>query len=274
MKHDWIKWNTDTAKSSLWLEDAVTLKVFLYFVMESDANGRLKATHRALVDGCRITGPEFDRSMEVLTSPDPDSTNEDHGGRRILIVEPNVYQVVSKQKYNPPRPRRPGDSTPRVQKYREQHETPRNAGNALEEKRGEEKRKEKKERRAFVAPTLDEVQAFIAAEGYRFVSAKVFWNYYDETGWRKANGRPVKDWKKACRGWNDREEARGTPAIASRGASSSGGGVSRAEWERALAEERIRLEAAAAATTRFAAAQEAPSEAPEAPPWAEGEETR
>jgi hypothetical protein len=32
-----------------------------------------------------------------------------------------------------------------------------------------------------------------------------FFDYYEETGWLKKNGQPIKDWKASVRTWNRRE---------------------------------------------------------------------
>lgn len=68
---------------------------------------------------------------------------------------------------------------------------------------GEDKERDKKNSR-FVPPTLEEVSAFIAENGYR-VDAGRFIDYYTANGWM-AGKTKMKDWKAAVRNWHRREK--------------------------------------------------------------------
>lgn len=57
-----------------------------------------------------------------------------------------------------------------------------------------------KETKAKKFPTLAEVREYIKAQGYHF-NPDEFFNYYDASGWHKANGKPVKNWKQCCVTW-------------------------------------------------------------------------
>ena len=63
----------------------------------------------------------------------------------------------------------------------------------------------KKTRKAkpFVAPTLEEVQAYVREKGYHF-SVKSFFDYYEASDWHFKNGKPVKNWKQCCATWESR----------------------------------------------------------------------
>ena len=68
-------------------------------------------------------------------------------------------------------------------------------------------------RRTFVKPTIDEVRKFCEVEGLNLVDAYKFWKYYEDWEWTwydsKSGGRkPLENWKRAVRGWQDREEKR------------------------------------------------------------------
>jgi hypothetical protein len=52
----------------------------------------------------------------------------------------------------------------------------------------------------FVPPTVDEVKAY-CAERKNNVDAERFIDYYSSQNWKKANGRPLEDWKAAVRTW-------------------------------------------------------------------------
>lgn len=53
-------------------------------------------------------------------------------------------------------------------------------------------------------PTFEEIQEYVRQMGYEMDPA-AFFDYYEETGWLKKNGQPIKDWKASVRTWNRRE---------------------------------------------------------------------
>lgn len=52
----------------------------------------------------------------------------------------------------------------------------------------------------FSPPTMDDVKAY-CAERKNNVDAERFIDYYSSQNWKKANGRPLEDWKAAVRTW-------------------------------------------------------------------------
>lgn len=71
------------------------------------------------------------------------------------------------------------------------------------EEKKESIKKDAVERRAFVAPSLNELRAFIAEKGLKNVDAERFIDYYTANGWR-AGKNPMKDWRAAVRNWDRR----------------------------------------------------------------------
>ena len=59
----------------------------------------------------------------------------------------------------------------------------------------------------FIPPTIDEVRAYCAENGYT-VDADRFVDYYTSNGW-KVGKNPMKDWKAAVRTWNGKEKSNG-----------------------------------------------------------------
>lgn len=55
-------------------------------------------------------------------------------------------------------------------------------------------------RSRFTPPTLDDVKAY-CAERKNGIDAEHFIDYYASQHWKKANGRPLEDWKAAVRTW-------------------------------------------------------------------------
>lgn len=68
-----------------------------------------------------------------------------------------------------------------------------------------ESKKDAAERRAFVAPTLEELQEYIAEKGLTNIDAERFIDYYTSNGW-KVGRTPMKDWRAAARNWNRKAE--------------------------------------------------------------------
>lgn len=57
-----------------------------------------------------------------------------------------------------------------------------------------------KKSKKFIPPTIEEVTAY-CAERKNNINAEGFIDYYASQSWKKANGRPLEDWKAAVRTW-------------------------------------------------------------------------
>lgn len=64
---------------------------------------------------------------------------------------------------------------------------------------GKDEKPDKKEK--FIPPTEAEVIKHCLSQNYN-VDAYKFIKYYEESGWKKANGKPVKNWKQCCANWH------------------------------------------------------------------------
>ena len=56
----------------------------------------------------------------------------------------------------------------------------------------------------FIAPTLEEVSAYISSKGYD-VDAERFINHYTANGWMVGRNK-MKDWQAAIRNWNSKNK--------------------------------------------------------------------
>ena len=66
--------------------------------------------------------------------------------------------------------------------------------------------KKKAKQTAFVPPTVEEVDEYLAEKGLSpYLTGEEFVGYYGSQGWKKANGLPITDWKKAASGWASRD---------------------------------------------------------------------
>lgn len=82
-----------------------------------------------------------------------------------------------------------------------------------EEKSREEKsREDERESREEAAPTLAEVEAYCASQGFTMQPAK-FFDYYAARGWMMGQA-PIRDWRAAVRNWESREKKTNSTPIA------------------------------------------------------------
>ena len=64
---------------------------------------------------------------------------------------------------------------------------------------------EKPKKTRFVPPTIEEVQTY-CQERNNNIDPEAFIDYYSSQKWKKANGRPVEDWKACIRTWEKRNK--------------------------------------------------------------------
>lgn len=64
-----------------------------------------------------------------------------------------------------------------------------------------EKNSAKKERNAFAAPQLAQVQQYFALQKFPAVEALKFYNYFQSNGWLVGGKTKMKDWQAAARNW-------------------------------------------------------------------------
>lgn len=59
----------------------------------------------------------------------------------------------------------------------------------------------KRARKAFVKPTVEEVEEYIRQKGYN-IDAEYFWNFYETNGWVQGREqKPIKNWKSCVTTW-------------------------------------------------------------------------
>lgn len=74
----------------------------------------------------------------------------------------------------------------------------------VDKSRVDKSREEERERRGEAAPTLAEVEAYCASQGFTMQPVK-FFDYYAARGWMMGQS-PIKDWRAAARNWESREK--------------------------------------------------------------------
>lgn len=54
-------------------------------------------------------------------------------------------------------------------------------------------------------PSLAEVEAFVAENGLSGTDPAAFHDFYTANGWVQSRGKPIRDWRAACRNWDRRQ---------------------------------------------------------------------
>ena len=75
-------------------------------------------------------------------------------------------------------------------------------GDKEEDKDKDINKKNVKKKKAFTPPTFEEVEEYVKSRGNK-INAKKFFDYYEASGWKKADGKPVMNWKQKAIGWED-----------------------------------------------------------------------
>lgn len=100
----WFKVSRRIVDSSLWAEDPMVLKVWLFLLEQSQAGRSLRPgtviISRAVLAGrCLITPEQLDAVIERLSSPDPESRTTRSEGRRVVVL-PNGFRLVNHGEYH------------------------------------------------------------------------------------------------------------------------------------------------------------------------------
>jgi hypothetical protein len=204
-------------ESSIMREDVTTRFVFLAMIRlawRPRSHGVVDVDPVMFAASLNIPYDDVIKAVKRLMEPDPDSGSRREDGRRIVPIDPSRplrgWRVVNWMEYK----HLLAKANDKVRKANERASKTRQDGSGQFGQNGhvthdtiryETKREETKEKRVrFAPPTAEEVAAYIAEKGYHFDGA-AFVAYYASQSWKKANGRPVSDWRKACVTWEARE---------------------------------------------------------------------
>ena len=66
-------------------------------------------------------------------------------------------------------------------------------------------------RKKFVPPTVSEVEAYCQQQGYEYVNAQLFVDFYASKGWVVGAKKKMEDWQRAVSGWNTRNQTAARP---------------------------------------------------------------
>ena len=84
--------------SSVWMEDDKTLRVWFAMLALTDAKGIVEGSVPGFANVARVTIPEMEHAIHVLSSPDAYSRTPDNEGRRIECI-PGGWRILNYQSY-------------------------------------------------------------------------------------------------------------------------------------------------------------------------------
>ena len=105
-------------RSSIWFEPAATVKLWITFLALKDENGFVATSRQGLKQTANITQEEFDRGLNTLESPDPDSRTPDNEGRRVSKMY-GGWLVLNHEKYRDSDQMQRDKTKERVKRFRE-----------------------------------------------------------------------------------------------------------------------------------------------------------
>jgi hypothetical protein len=116
------KLSSEITKSSLWDEDDHVVRVFIAFLAEKDMDGFVRGTRKTMRRTANVhddpDGEKYDKAIQVLESPDPNSRTKDFEGRRIEPVD-GGWIVLNHEQYKTHEDIQKEQNRERVRKWRE-----------------------------------------------------------------------------------------------------------------------------------------------------------
>lgn len=94
----YVKLDAGILDSTLWVQDAVTCKVFITMLAMANSDGICESTAPGIARRANVHIDEARRAIAILEAPDPDSRSCENEGRRIVRMD-GGFQVVNYLKY-------------------------------------------------------------------------------------------------------------------------------------------------------------------------------
>lgn len=84
--------------SSIWDADDKTRIVWITMLAMSNQAGYVESTQRSLARNARVSMEDCEKALQVLSSPDPESSTKEDDGRRIQVMD-GGWLLLNHQKY-------------------------------------------------------------------------------------------------------------------------------------------------------------------------------
>ena len=89
---------TSLLTSSIWCVDDTTLRVWIAMLLSADKKGRVEGSIPGFASLCRVSVQALEKSLEILSSPDPHSRTTTNEGRRIEAIS-GGWHVINFEAY-------------------------------------------------------------------------------------------------------------------------------------------------------------------------------
>ncbi|MHC4361221.1 MAG: hypothetical protein ACYSTZ_00235 [Planctomycetota bacterium] len=202
--------------SSLWSEDDKTRIVFITMLAMADWEGVVEASPAGLAPLARVSLKDCKSALHKLMSPDPESKNPDHEGRRVAKIE-GGFLILNYTKFREKRSKEfeRGKARERQRKHRAKKALSHNVtpchAMSLHTDTDTETETDKEllvsyvsKKRTLKTPTLEEVKDYVKLRKLH-IDPERFFNYFNDAGWVDMYGNEVRCWKQKALGWERRE---------------------------------------------------------------------
>jgi hypothetical protein len=116
----YVKVFQDILDSSIWDEDLATRIVWLTMLIMADEDGVVRASESGVRRRAAVTEDQISKAIKTLLSPDSDSKDQAHDGRRIERME-GGWQVLNYKKYREIRTKKQRKDAERQARWRARH---------------------------------------------------------------------------------------------------------------------------------------------------------
>lgn len=232
---------TKILDSSIWLEPTTTRVVWLTFIAAMDEDGFTQfASVANLAHRARVTPEECEEAVKCLESPDLNSSDPDHEGRRIERV-PGGWMILNASKYRDLVTRTVSKEQTRIRvaRFREKKKrcngevttgndgvTPSEAGTRAEVPTASPPPAEQTgaripEKRP-ILPTLDQAKAYAPQSGIEPAAAEIWWLECEGRGiseagfFRDGKGQDIHNWHAAMTSYGRKWQANDAQRTAAR----------------------------------------------------------
>jgi len=155
-----------------------------YTIIEKIARQEKPIKTSVLKHQCKI-GKRLEKCWEFLEEIDLISSNNGETFNKQLLNFSEKYQIKKEK------------NAKRISQWREKQAV---TENVTHSERARNTPKVKKSKVNIYMPDIDEVIKYFLENGFKAESAKLAWNYYNESGWVDSNGKKVLNWKQKMRG--------------------------------------------------------------------------
>lgn len=114
----WTKLFASIVTSSVWCQDDSTRIVWVAMLAMCDQHGIVEGSVPGFASLARVTIPQMERALEVLSGPDQHSRSKDHDGRRIEEI-PGGWRLLNYEAYRDKPQEKSGSYAPYQRAYRE-----------------------------------------------------------------------------------------------------------------------------------------------------------